>query len=396
MRAHDPRADTGTSTTHDRSSSHRLPRSAGATGLLALQRAAGNMAVTRAIQAQRQGHAGIRDVLPSTAHSSLIAGAAPHPGGPAPPIRTWTGQDVQRAPLAAPADSSGGRADSTSHDEDAEGTEPHATHTAAHVAARTPTDSAESVARALAPQVGVVLREIGGNAGTGLRELELRMFDPENVVVTLMVHREWGGKPLAEGYRWMTENFPSICGETVNLLRKFTFPPDAPQRRCNTLAEVIDELRRPEDANLDIRCHGHAFFVEKRQGTCHILQSYIGRYALADSLEGAEHAGVGSISAADFAESLQQIGAHHRENRERGRPFQTHAKEKRLFGGALFNEKDVENDHVNLVCESTTDIRTAAEQRMRINKQLAKFADRWEKVKKFQGTPAQFLFPESS
>ena len=155
------------------------------------------------------------------------------------------------------------------------------------------------------------------------------------------------------------------------------------------MADVIVELRRPEDANLAIHCHGHAFFVEKREGTCHILQSYIGEYALADSLEGAEHAGVGSISAADFAQSLQEIGDYHLENRRRGL-FQTHDEEQRLFGGALFAKEDVGDDDVNLVCKSTADIRTAAEQRRSVEERLARFAGTWDRVSSFQGIPSEF------
>jgi hypothetical protein len=36
-------------------------------------------------------------------------------------------------------------------------------------------------------------------------------------------------------------------------------------------------------------------------GTCRILPSYIGRYALADSLEDKAHAGVGRIPATEFS-----------------------------------------------------------------------------------------------
>ena len=107
MRAQD--TSTGTNTTHDRSGSRQLPRATPVTGLLALQRAAGNMAVTRAIRAQRQGH---------------------------------------------DADSPRGRADSNSHEEEAEGTGLDATHTAAYAGNHTAAGNTALVARALASQVG--------------------------------------------------------------------------------------------------------------------------------------------------------------------------------------------------------------------------------------------------
>jgi hypothetical protein len=50
----------------------------------------------------------------------------------------------------------------------------------------------------------------------------------------------------------------------------------------------------------------------------------------------------------------------------------------------------VKDDDVDLKCESTVDIRTAAEQRMRINEQLAKFAGTWDQVKTSHGTPYEF------
>jgi hypothetical protein len=107
VRAQGTRTDTNT--THDRSVPRRLPRATPVTDLLALQRAAGNMAVTRAIHAQRQGH---------------------------------------------DAGSPGGRAASNSHEEDAERTGLHANHTAAHARNHTAAGDTALVARALAPQVG--------------------------------------------------------------------------------------------------------------------------------------------------------------------------------------------------------------------------------------------------
>jgi hypothetical protein len=129
----------------------------------------------------------------------------------------------------------------------------------------------------------------------------------------------------------------------------------------------------------------------RQHGVCRILQSYIERYALADSLEGKAHAGVGRIPATDFARSLQQIGDHHLANRRQRLQFQTHDEERRLFGGALFAEKDVEDDHVNLKCDSTADIRTAADQRESINERLTGFADTWNRVSAFPGTPSQWF-----
>ena len=52
------------------------------------------------------------------------------------------------------ADSPGGRAASNSHEEDAEGTGLHATHTAARAGYHTAAGNTALVARALAPQVG--------------------------------------------------------------------------------------------------------------------------------------------------------------------------------------------------------------------------------------------------
>jgi hypothetical protein len=253
------------------------------------------------------------------------------------------------------------------------------------------TRSSVPVVESLAPQVGNVLREVG----LPLRELEIRMFDPEGVVMSIAFDPELGERPLAEGYQWLAQHFTSICGETVNLLQEITAPADARQRRSRTLDETIDELRRPEDANLSIRSHGHAFFVEKRRGTCRILQSYIGRYALTDSLAGAPVAGATRIPATEFIQRLQVIGEHHRENRRQGLPFQTDPDEERLFGGALFNESDIQDDSINLQCDSTTDVQSAQDQRSCVDARLERFATAWDQISTYQGTPAQWLDPDA-
>ncbi|MGH3620864.1 MAG: DUF4157 domain-containing protein [Sciscionella sp.] len=253
-------------------------------------------------------------------------------------------------------------------------------------AARPP--SARRVAASLAPHVGDVLRAIG----RPLRELEMRMFAPEQVIMSIAFDPELGGQPLAEGYRWLTQNFTSICGETTNLLRETTFSADAPQRQCNTLEETVVELQRHEDANLIIRCGGHAFFVERRGGICRILQSFIGQYALTDSLEDASHAGrTTAIPATELAQRLHDIGAHHRQNRAQGRPFQPHPDEQHLFGGPLFSKKDIHDDHIVLHCECTTNIQTAQDQRRCIDERLARFATTWDQISTFQGIPSEWL-----
>ena len=142
MRAQDTSTDTDT--THDRSGSRRLPRATPVTGLLALQRAAGNMAVTRAIHAQRQGH---------------------------------------------DADSPGGRADSNPHEEDAEGIELHATRTAAHAADHTAAGDTALVARALAPQVGA------GNAAV-TRWVRERRATPAPPTAAVQRAPDWKNNPM--------------------------------------------------------------------------------------------------------------------------------------------------------------------------------------------------------
>jgi hypothetical protein len=102
------------------------------------------MAVTRAIHAQRQGH---------------------------------------------DADSPGGRADSNSHEEDAEGTELHATHTAAHAGDHTAAGNTVLVARALAPQVGA------GNAAVTRWVREWRASPAPPTAAVQRAPQDWKNNP---------------------------------------------------------------------------------------------------------------------------------------------------------------------------------------------------------
>ncbi|MEU2835338.1 hypothetical protein ABZ667_43385 [Streptomyces lavendulae] len=241
--------------------------------------------------------------------------------------------------------------------------------------------------------MGDVLREQA--SGMPLRELEMRLFDPENLVITLAVDEALSQRPLSEGYRWLSENFTSICGETANLLRDFTFASTGSTGQ--SLEDVIAEILKPQDANLRIHCGGHAFFVEKRRGSCHILQSYIGKYSLSDSLRGAPSGGASPVPlanrlpATELALSLQAIGAQHVADAEAGKPLRTHPEEERLFGGPLFSKKDIANGQVRLECESTSEILSSAGQKDRIDRQLAAYFQLWDEIKKSDKTPAVWL-----
>ncbi|MGW5115239.1 hypothetical protein ACWEQ8_07265 [Streptomyces noursei] len=239
------------------------------------------------------------------------------------------------------------------------------------------------------PQVADALHRQA--SGMPARELEMRLFDPENLIVTLAVDEVLSQESLSEGYKWLSENFTSMCGETANLLRDFTFA--SPGTRCQKLEDVVAEISKPGDANLRIHCGDHAFFVEKRQRRCRILQSYIGKYSLADSLQRGVTDGVppAQIPADELASSLQIIGTQHLADAAAGRTMRTHPEEERLFGGPLFSKKDIANGQVRLECESTSQILSSAEQEGRIGRQLAQYTQLWDEIKKSNRTPTSWL-----
>ena len=248
----------------------------------------------------------------------------------------------------------------------------------------------QAAVQVLVPNVLDVLNQFG----IPLRELEMRMLDPQGVIMGIVYGDPipaLEGMNLAQVYQWLTANFTSACGDTANLLRETTFPDSGAERSLRNLTEVVAELRRPEDANIRINSLGHAFFVERRGGSCRILQSYFGRYALADSAGGAAHAGATAMPAAQLADRLQAVGDHHLANQRESRPFSMHADEEALFGGPLFAASDIRDDGVNLRGEVVTNVQPENEQHDRANAQLARFAGTWDEIRTSTLTPAEWL-----
>ncbi len=248
----------------------------------------------------------------------------------------------------------------------------------------------QAAVQVLVPNVLDVLNQFG----IPLRELEMRMLDPQGVIMGVVYGDPipaLEGMNLAQVYQWLTANFTSACGDTANLLRETTFPDSGAERSPHNLTEVVAELRQPEDANIRINSLGHAFFVERRGGNCRILQSYFGRYALADSAGGAAHAGATTMPAAQLADRLQAIGDHHLANHREGRRFTTHADEEALFGGPLFAAGDIRDDGVNLRGEVVTNVRPEDEQHGRAKAQLDRFAPTWDEIRTSTLTPAAWL-----
>jgi len=303
------------------------------------------------------------------------------------PQRTIGNAAVTRMVQRAPAGSEQAESSSSVHEAAASGRQGGA-------------PPAQAAVQVLVPNVLDVLNRFGIPLG----ELEMRMLDPEGVIIGIVYAdppiTALGGMNLAQVYQWLTANFTSACGDTANLLRDITFPESGAERSLHTLTEVVAELRRSGDANIRINSFGHAFFVERRGGNCRILQSYFGRYALAHSAGGAAHAGATTMPAAQLADRLQAIGDHHLANRSAGRSFTTDADEQALFGGPLLNADDISDSvnsrgevvtNVNLRGEVVTNVRPENEQYSRAQAQLAKFASTWNEISTSALTPAGWL-----
>ncbi|WP_197043449.1 eCIS core domain-containing protein [Saccharothrix sp. NRRL B-16314] len=337
-----------------------------------------------------------------------MAAPVPQAAAAAPPGQVEdAGAAVQRAPLGSAGQrsegvaiqrmgnccSGGNRGEAHNHDatQEADGQQAGTQHETGQgvVAAQPTAGGSMAMTQLLAPSVGDVLRQ----TGIPLKNLEMEMFDADAVMMGIAYGADQGlaNTPMPGALPAIRRDFANICGITANLLKDITFSEGGARRTVDTLAEVAAELRRPEDANLSIRCGTHAFFVERRRGNCRILQSYVETYSLTDSLEGSARAGTTNIAADDFARRLLAIGEHHMANRRAGRPFATHPDEAALFGGALFKDTDIGTDSVRLVCESTTDIRSATDQRAAIDALLGANAEGWRSVYTTSMSPMEWI-----
>ncbi|CCH30623.1 DUF4157 domain-containing protein [Actinosynnema sp. NPDC047251] len=240
-----------------------------------------------------------------------------------------------------------------------------------------------------AAQLGDILRRFG----IPLRELEFRMFDPHGVLLSFIDDEEMMGLPLNQAYTWLTQNFTSVCGETVNILRETSYPDSGAPQRIYGLDQVLGRVSEAGDANLEIHTNGHTFFVERRGPECRILQSYIGSYSLADSLAGASHAGTTTIQTADLVRHLRDIAQHHMTDKQRTQPFRAHPDENRLFGGPLFNEQDLRGDEINIWCTATSAIRPANDQEASVTTRLNQNAAVWDEIRDSSVITSAWLFP---
>ncbi|MFF3177106.1 hypothetical protein ACFVQ0_31315 [Streptomyces sp. NPDC057900] len=217
------------------------------------------------------------------------------------------------------------------------------------------------------------------------RVLEMELFDPRAIVMSIGFDPEYAELSVPDALKKYTPELVGVCGETANQLRQITFARETQSSKV-TLDGVIAQVQQAGDANMQIHGNTHAFFVEKRGGSCRILQSYQGKYSLSDSLEGRPEAGATSVSAADFARGLQEIGAHHLNNVAQNLPWQTHPAEDRLFGGPMLSERDISNGVVEINFAVTGDIADPAEQGQRLAAVQQLHAPAWQSAKKFDGT----------
>lgn len=231
----------------------------------------------------------------------------------------------------------------------------------------------------------VILNMVGELHLEDPRVLEMELFDPRAIVMSIGFDPEYAELSVPDALRKYTPELVGVCGETANQLREITFARDSQSSKV-PLDEVIARIRQAGDANMQIHGNTHAFFVEKRGDSCRILQSYQGKYSLSDSLEGRTEAGATSVSAADFARGLQEIGAHHLDNVAQDQPWQTHPAEDRLFGGAMLSERDISNGVVEINFAVTSDIADPVEQERRLAAVRQVHAPAWRTAKKFDGT----------
>lgn len=234
-----------------------------------------------------------------------------------------------------------------------------------------------------APELRDVISRMAQELHVPPRLLEMELFASENIIMSIGFDERYAQLPVREALARFAPEFTSICGETANLLRQFTFQTES-RPSSAPLHQLIAEIRSPGNANLQIQGNGHAFFVEKRGTNCRIMQSYIGQYSLMDSLEGKEGAGAGSVEAEQLARNLEEIGAHHLQEDS------VHDLERQLFGGALLNRDDVKDGVVRLNYARTPHVADAEEQRRRIDEQRSRHAAGWQKAKDFEGNTGDF------
>ena len=247
----------------------------------------------------------------------------------------------------------------------------------------------QAAVQVLVPNVLDVLNQFG----IPLRELEMRMLDPQGVIMGVVYGDPipaLEGMNLAQVYQWLTANFTSACGDTANLLRETTFPDSGAELSSpHNLTEVVAELRQPEDANIRINSLG---------GTCFFRRA--ARWQLPDP--------------AELLRSLRS-GRLGRRRRSRGRNDQRPPRNwptacrpsatttspttaraaasprtptrRRCSAAHAFAARDIRDDGVNLRGEVVTNVRPEDEQHGRAKAQLDRFAPTWDEIRTSTLTP---------
>ncbi|WP_280465750.1 colicin D domain-containing protein [Nocardia brasiliensis] len=240
----------------------------------------------------------------------------------------------------------------------------------------------------------------GQGNGLPLAEVELRLYDPESVLYTLLDENgdlgARGSLPLSAIYRELVEKCTGSCGQTAGMLKDFTF--GSVERTGNTLTSLVEEIARPVDANMRVAIGQHAFFIEKRNGYCRIYQSYWESYTLADVIEGNAHItapAFASVPAKELSEKIEDIVTSHISDAAKNGQIALMEDEKQLFGELLFENKDVVNGEVWIRYDSTTDILSAADQRARVEVQLAQFEKPWNDISTSKQTLRDRINPPS-